>query len=345
MVMNYKKTMTNEEKRDYAINKRNELIANLAGQIIDLINGTEIGQYRKEWRNVHWGGLPYNPITGHRYSGFNLISLMMSGRTDSRFLTFEQILQLKKENPEISLRKGSKGVAVLKPVVVKGDKDKSGDRGSTAEDGGGGAEKQRVFFKQYTVFSGDQIEGMPLIEPLPQRVWSDDPLIENLVRLSGMNLIHGGNRAYYNPALDEVHLPEKHQFDTLEAYAAVKLHEWYHWTGHESRDNRNIIFDSKSESYAIEEIRAETFSALAGKALNLPHDMSNHAAYIKSWNDVLNSSPENVIRSAIQAGKMLEVVVDFSNKVQPEPDWFPKIMAEDFDCLHQDEDDYGPLFY
>jgi len=343
--MTYKKMMTKDEKRQYAINKRTELVNGMAQQILDLIENKQGDPYKKAWSNSAVYGLPYNPVTGHRYTGFNLISLLMSARPDPRFMTYEQIALMQKDTQGIHLKKGSKGVTVLRPVVIKGGGEQiiseAGESASVAESE---SDRQRVFFKQYTVFSGDQVEGLPALTPPAERTWKDDPLVENLVRLSGMRVIHGGNRAYYNPGDDETHLPHKNQFDSLEAYTSVQLHEWYHWTGHGDRDNRHLSGDAHSESYAIEELRAETFSALAGRLLGLPYDLGHHASYIQSWNAVLKSDPENVIKAAVQAGKMLEVVIDFSNQMQPDPPWFPVIKPEDFTFSVEEEDDYGPLF-
>ena len=45
----------------------------------------------------------------------------------------------------------------------------------------------------------------------------------------------GQDQAYYIPAKDEIHLPEKDSFFNSYAYNATALHELAHATGHEKR--------------------------------------------------------------------------------------------------------------
>ena len=62
------------------------------------------------------------------------------------------------------------------------------------------------------VFNAEQIEGVPLA---PSRECSWDPLerAEQLVQAANPKLQHGaGDRAYYRPSTDSIHLPLKEQF-------------------------------------------------------------------------------------------------------------------------------------
>ncbi len=47
-----------------------------------------------------------------------------------------------------------------------------------------------------------------------------------------------GDRAYYSPARDEVHLPLRDQFIHAAEYYSTAFHESVHSTGHEKRLNR-----------------------------------------------------------------------------------------------------------
>lgn len=347
--------MSKEEARAAAIDRRNELVRTVGGQILDLIQGGQIGTEGARWTQNPKYALPFNPVTGHRYSGFNLITLMLSGRSDPRFMSFDQILTLQQKNPDIHLEKGSVGVRILRPVLINKTPDSNPDQAASPETAAGEEQagappkepEKRMFFKIYTVFSADQIRGMPPLEASEPRNWEDDPLIEKFFKASGMQVVHGSNRAFYSPSLDETTLPEPDQFRSKEAYYATAMHEWFHWTGHESREDRLVATHKGSEDYAIEELRAEVFSALAGRALGLPFDLGEHAHYIQSWNAKLASDPENVIKAAVQAGKMLEVVLDFANGLQPEPKWFPKLdlHLDEGGGVESDPDDgYEPLF-
>jgi len=55
------------------------------------------------------------------------------------------------------------------------------------------------------------------------------------------------NRAFYRPATDSIHLPDKNQFQSADKYYATALHELGHWSGHKSRLNRDLIHPFGSE--------------------------------------------------------------------------------------------------
>jgi antirestriction protein ArdC len=79
-------------------------------------------------------------------------------------------------------------------------------------------------------------------------------------------------------------MPFPERFTGTDEYYATKLHEFYHATGHETRENRQNKQSQTLKGYAFEEMRAEMFSILAGARLNLPMPESNSAAYIDHWN-------------------------------------------------------------
>jgi antirestriction protein ArdC len=62
------------------------------------------------------------------------------------------------------------------------------------------------------------------------------------------------------------------QFPTADGYYATALHELGHWTGHETRLNRDLGHPFGSEGYARDELRAEIASLMLGDRLGLGHD-------------------------------------------------------------------------
>lgn len=103
---------------------------------------------------------------------------------------------------------------------------------------------------------------------------------------------HGGNRAYYMPGLDYIQLPNREQFASADKYYATALHELGHWTGHETRLNRDGITGGHafgSEGYAKEELRAEISSLVVGQELGVGHDPEQHAAYVANWISILQN--------------------------------------------------------
>ena len=65
------------------------------------------------------------------------------------------------------------------------------------------------------------------------------------------------NRAFYRPATDTIHLPDKSQFPSADRYYATALHELGHATGAPSRLDRDLAHPFGSEGYAREELRVE----------------------------------------------------------------------------------------
>jgi len=63
---------------------------------------------------------------------------------------------------------------------------------------------------------------------------------ERFVAATGAVIVHGGDRAYYQPAEDRIQLPPVDQFRSSEGYYATALHELTHWSGHKSRLDRDL---------------------------------------------------------------------------------------------------------
>ena len=90
-------------------------------------------------------------------------------------------------------------------------------------------------------------------------------------------------------------MPPKKAFPDQAAYYGTALHELAHWTGHESRLNREGITGGHafgSPGYAREELRAEMASVFLQAELGVPHDINRHASYVDNWIDVLKKETE-----------------------------------------------------
>ncbi len=99
-------------------------------------------------------------------------------------------------------------------------------------------------------------------------------------------IVYGGSRAFYRTDTDEVHLPERADFKSMQEFYSTALHEIGHSTGHESRLNRDLSGRFGSEDYAMEELRAEIASIFMEQDLEIePSEgrLQNNAAYIQSW--------------------------------------------------------------
>ena len=107
-------------------------------------------------------------------------------------------------------------------------------------------------------------------------------------------IVHGGSQAFYSPSADEAHLPEREKFKSTQSFYDTAFHEIGHSTGHESRLNRDLSGRFGSQSYAMEELRAEIASIFMEQDLGIEASeerLQNNAAYIQSWKDKIKENP------------------------------------------------------
>lgn len=100
------------------------------------------------------------------------------------------------------------------------------------------------------MFNAEQIDNLPRLE-ITSPDWEPIERAEQILQASKAVIHHGQNdRAFYRSSSDEIHLPHKEQFQRPDQYYATALHELGHWTGHESRLNRDLGNPFGSEAYA-----------------------------------------------------------------------------------------------
>jgi N12 class adenine-specific DNA methylase/antirestriction protein ArdC/phage/plasmid primase-like uncharacterized protein len=258
--------------------------------------------------------IPMNPTTGKRYRGINAIQLMSKGRTDQRWLTYNQAVAAGGQ-----VLKGEKGTPIQywkfteeQPITDENGKPVLNDQGENLTLSVK-LERPRVFFA--TVFNAEQIEGLPPLQPRPEQAWRAVDRAECILQASGAVIHHSEqDKAFYRPATDSIHLPGKNQFQSANNYYATALHELGHWTGHPSRLNRDLIHPFGSEGYAKEELRAEIASMILGDELGMGHDPGQHAAYVGSWIKVLESDPLEIFRAAADAERIQAYVLGLEQK-------------------------------
>lgn len=123
----------------------------------------------------------------------------------------------------------------------------------------------------------------------------------------------GGNRAYYIPALDEIHIPERQSFNSDEEFYSTAFHEVGHSTGHKSRCNREGIhtFDHfGSDRYGREELVAEMTSVMLSSEAGIVEQVfDNSVAYLENWKNAIKADPEMLILAAGRAQKAFDYVV------------------------------------
>ena len=271
--------------------------------------------WQRPWQPGDPGSfIPMNPTTGKRYRGVNAIQLMSEGRTDQRWLTYNQAASAGGQ-----VLKGEKGTPIQywkfteeQPITDENGKPDLNDQGEKLTLSVK-LERPRVFFA--TVFNAEQIEGLPPLQPRQEQEWSAVARAERILQASGAVIRHSEhNRAFYRPATDSIHLPDKNQFQSADNYYATALHELGHWTGHGSRLDRDLIHPFGSEGYAKEELRAEIASMILGDELGIGHDPGQHAAYVGSWIKVLENDPLEIFRAAADAERIQDYVLGLEYK-------------------------------
>lgn len=276
--------------------------------------------------------MPYNPTTGKRYKGGNSLWLSMQGRSDPRWLTYNQA-----QDAGAQVRKGQKSTTIeywkfREEQVIKGEDgkpvlDADGNKITRSVE----LERPKVFYAK--VFNAEQIDGLPPLERKEQ-TWDAVERAEHILAASGARITHApGDRAFYRLSTDSITMPEKGQFPTSAQYYAVALHELGHWTGHPSRLDRDLSNPFGSEGYAKEELRAEIASLMLGSEIGIGHDPAQHTAYVASWIKVLQDDPREIFRASADAEKIQNFVLAFEQQQTQaqtvEPEAVPQLSAVD----------------
>lgn len=266
-------------------------------------------EWHKEWAGSG-GNAPHNGVTKACYRGINAFWLslvaMSKGYNDPRWVTMVQIMdQSKKYHPKETwhLKKGSKATYVeyWYPYDVKNRKALTWEqyRKEVAE---GRKETEFRLSTRYTaVFNASLVEGMPELPPREGGERATDQLVRTLSDTMGVEIFtDGGDRAYYSPALDEIHLPTQESFFSEYAFYSTALHELAHATGHPTRLNRPRGGGFGSPGYAYEELVAEMCACFMGVNLEVeasPQHVENHKAYVQGWIQAIRDKPETLVKA------------------------------------------------
>jgi antirestriction protein ArdC len=263
------------------------------------------------WQAGHKAGPVSRPLRagGKAYRGVNVLMLwaasMEKGYNCPLWLTYKQAAELGGQ-----VRKGEKGSL----VVYANTFTKTG-----TDDKGAEVETEIPFMKGYTVFNGEQVDGLPA-----HFYATVTPPNADIKPLDAAERLHGGSSAFYSPSRDIVQMPELQTFRDAESYAATLCHELTHATRHETRMNRDFGRKRFGDAgYAMEELVAEIGAAFLCADLGItPETRDDHAAYIQSWLKVLKDDKRAIFTAASHAQK----AADYLHGLQPNADTAP---AED----------------
>jgi len=273
-----------------------------ASIIAELENG--VLPWVKPWAAGNVPSLPRRH-GGEAYRGINILILWGAaqdrGYRSNVWMTFKQALEYK-----AAVRKGEKGTQIV--FASKMVKEET--------DGAVEAHQRAIsFLKGYTVFNADQIDGLPARFAPPAPVLA---VVQNGLDWERYaaplawfgkipaKLSHGGGRAYFRPATDEVVMPPRESFTTEKRYLGTLVHELTHWTGAPARLNRTFGKRFGDNAYAVEELVAELGAAFTMAELGLtPQVREDHAPYIASWLKVLKGDSNAIVTAAAKASDAL----------------------------------------
>lgn len=256
-----------------------------------------------------WGancakGLPVNALTGRAYRGCNVMFLLATPFQSRGWMTFKQVSSVGGK-----VKRGSRATDIFFFTSIEVEK----------EDAKTG-EKVKVdvpCLKNFKVFNLEQCE-IPEGAPLKYRPENgdknpidDNPVFDECEQLLNLAVWHEDDvKAYYVPSRDEIHLPNRRTFSTLSGFWGTAMHELSHWTGHESRLNRDMRHSFGSQKYAREELIAEVSSWLLAVTLGTPHEPQNSAAYLSSWVRDFKDKPRELYSAISQAQKVVDYLLE-----------------------------------
>lgn len=296
--------------------KLNRMREEMINSFIDCLKKDTIPWHRS-WSATE---RPYNAVTNTAYHGANSLWLSYNQFArefeDPRWCTFKQA-----QTQVWKIKPGSKGTRVEfwslydteeKRKLTQREAKQLSDELTLEEF------KNRVkpISNVYTVFNGEQIDGIPKYEEKTYELNTEELLQKRDTLLKNMNVdfSEGGDKAFYNPSRDRITLPEMNKFETEYDYMATLLHEAGHATGHISRLNRDMTGVFGSPEYAKEELRAEIASAFTAQELGLDYEqnehMENHEAYVQNWIDVLENEPNELFAAIKDAEKISDYLIE-----------------------------------
>lgn len=263
---------------------------------------------------------PFNAVTNTEYHGANALWLTYNQQAqlykDPRWCTFKQA-----QSKGWKIKQGSKGTKIEFWSLYDTEEKRKLTRTEakqltnelTAEEF---TNRVKPVSNTYTVFNGEQIEGIPLYEirknvlHLDEFLSGRNKLIENMK----VGFKEGGNEAFYSMAEDMIVLPKINQFDNEFEYITTFFHEAGHATGHVSRFNREMPSARGTDIYAREELRAEIASAFAAQTFGIDYTqnkyMENHEAYIQDYINVLENKPNELFAAIKDAEKISDYLIE-----------------------------------
>lgn len=278
---------------------------------------------------------PYNPTTGNRYRGVNVLALLSSDFSDPRWMTYKQA---QAQGWQV---RGGERATQIQHWIWEEERVRVGNDGMPVLDSQkkpikGLVRLERPKVIAAAVFNGEQIDGIPGLESGRTYDWDPVEQAEKLLRISEAKIEHfptGG--AYYNFLKDTIHLPAPERFPTPSSYYATALHELGHWTAHPDRLDRDLRNPFGSEGYAREELRAEIASLIVGSELAIGYDSERHAGYVGHLVRILTDSPKEILYASADAERISDYILTIEQKKEIRHTQEANVMKKDIPNAHR----------
>jgi antirestriction protein ArdC len=261
---------------------------------------------RERWQKAAQGGFPSNGMTGDSYRGVNVLILwdaaMEANYSSNVWMTYKQASSLGAQ-----VRKGEKATMCAYFEMVK----RKGNEAAAQDDEGKGG--YFPMCKPFWLFNVAQIDGLPeTLTNTAETANEFNPIeeAEKLLEASGAVINYGYAGACYSRNKDQISLPDRERFTSPENFYATALHELTHWTGHESRLDRQFGKRFGDEAYAFEELVAELGAAfVVGHVGFVDAMIEDHAAYVESWLKVLKNDKTAIFTASKQASLAYDFII------------------------------------
>jgi antirestriction protein ArdC len=314
----------------------------IASSIIDAIDsGYDNRRAEDDWNRVR--SFVSNAVTKHVYTGGNRWMLsaaqIKNSWEDPRFVTFKQCPRLKDADGKAAkVLEGAVAQKILRPMLVSKKVEVSEENIAEVPSEKLIQEGDKYFklvdftvFKTLNVFNVSQTTAvLPPHAGLSARQWMDSDFFEKFIKASGVAVFNDTpDKACFNFTKNEIHMPPKEAFPGPGEYYAVLLHEFFHATGHKSRENRKGGDSDELSEYAREELRAELFSTACVRTFGLDYERERQIAYIDHWRKYITENKSSVIlKAAADVDRIMKAITDAAEGRQPGLDWFPKVDFE-----------------
>ena len=265
-----------------------------------MIENGETANWLCPWQRL---GLPKSYISEKAYSGINLW-LLESGY----YLTWNQYLDIKKKNPDVNLKKGSKSHLCVYFNYNEVENEETGET------------KKVPYLKYYRLFESGDFENLPPKDKLIDYEHGEHADIDDFMSAYAKNAdvritVKKSDKAYYSPLFDEIVIPQPSMYPDFNNYVAVLAHEIIHSSGSKKRLDRIKDDFCEEETYSKEELIAQMGSSLLCFLLgyDTAETVNNDVNYIRGWLSHLKDNTRELVSAAAKAQQAVDYVMNTVN--------------------------------